>query len=124
MDTEINRLISPEALYSRTGTQKQIFNSIYQLYAIKKTSPELLQKADRFLMVPEYLNFLLTGIQMNEYTNATTTGLVNAHTRTWDQELLESLAYPPAFLESYKPQERLSANSVLRLRDRSASTVM
>jgi rhamnulokinase len=96
LDIEIDKLISPESLYSRTGTQKQIFNSIYQLYAIKKNSAELMQKADRFLMVPEYLNYLLTGTKMSEYTNATTTGLVNAHAQTWDRELLDLLGFPLA----------------------------
>ncbi len=93
MDVKVDELIPPDILYGRTGTHRQIFNSIYQLYAIKEKSPELLENCDRFLMVPEYLNFLLTGVKMSEYTNATTTGLVNAHTRTWDYELLDLLGF-------------------------------
>ena len=48
-------------------------------------------------MVPEYLNFLLTGKIKNEYTNATTTQLVNAETQDWDYELLEKLSIPTNF---------------------------
>lgn len=92
---DVEALISPEQLYARTGIQKQSFNTIYQLYALKKENPEQLERAERFLMIPEYFNFLLTGVAMNEYTNATTTGLVNVSTREWDAEILERLGIPP-----------------------------
>lgn len=94
MDEEVRRVISDEELYSRNGIQKQLFNSIYQLLAIKKETPELLDEAESFLMIPEYLNYRLTGIKKNEYTNATTGQLVNAQTRDWDYELLEKLGIP------------------------------
>lgn len=94
MDEEVRRVISEEELYSRNGIQKQLFNSIYQLLAIKKETPETLDKAESFLMIPEYLNYRLTGIKKNEYTNATTGQLVNAQTRDWDYELLEKLGIP------------------------------
>ena len=73
MDEEVYRVIGESELYSRNGIQKQLFNSIYQLMAIKKTQPELLAQAEHFLMIPEYLHYLLTGQMVNEYTNATTT---------------------------------------------------
>lgn len=62
--------------------------------AIKKETPQLLERAERFLMIPEYLNYRLTGVAMNEYTNATTTQLVNAKTQDWDFELMEMLGLP------------------------------
>ena len=49
-----------------------------------------LEKAEHFLMIPEYISFKLTGIIKKEYTNATTTGLVNAKTKTWDEEHMDS----------------------------------
>ncbi len=94
MDHAVEELISPEELYAHTGIQKQIFNTIYQLMAVKRQEPELLERAARFLMVPEYLTYRLTGNMENEYTNATTTGLVNAQTKTWDGELLDRLGFP------------------------------
>ena len=94
MDRAVEELLSPEELYSRTGIQKQIFNTVYQLMAVKRREPELLEHASRFLMVPEYLTYRLTGRMENEYTNATTTGLVNAQTKTWDGELLDRLGFP------------------------------
>ena len=94
MDEEVYKVISESELYGRNGIQKQLFNSIYQLMAIKKETPQLLARADRFLMIPEYLNYRLTGVAMNEYTNATTTQLVNAKTQDWDFELMEMLGLP------------------------------
>ncbi len=91
---EVSKVIAPEELYSRCGIQYQPFNTIYQLTAQKQEHPEQLGQAKRFLMIPEYLNFLLTGVKANEYTNATSTSLVNASTRTWDWELLARLGLP------------------------------
>lgn len=94
IDKEVYKLISEQDLYSRNGIQKLIFNTIYQLSALQKTNSEVLNKAEHFLMIPEYLNFKLTGNIKNEYTNATTTQLVNATTKDWDTELLTKLSIP------------------------------
>lgn len=102
MDARVYEVISEKELYSRNGIQKQLFNSIYQLMAIKEQQPEYLEQAEAFLMVPEYLNFRLTGVKMNEYTNATTGQLVNAETRDWDFELLERLGLPTKIFGSLK----------------------
>ena len=90
----VNLNISDSELYSRTGIQKQKFNTIYQLAYLAKSKPEQLQKADKMLMLPDYFNFLLTGIAMQEYTNATTTNLVNAQKRDWDFEIIEKIGLP------------------------------
>lgn len=89
---EVESLVSPAHLYAKTGIQKQNFNTIYQLYADKKNGKLL--NAKYFLMMPEYLSFKLTGVCKNEYTNATTTGLVNAKTKTWDNDILSALDLP------------------------------
>lgn len=96
MDAKVYEKLSEEELYRRSGIQKQLFNTIYQLMAVKETQPEILARAAHFLMIPEYLNYRLTGIMKNEYTNATTTQLVHAGTRTWDTELMELLGIPAA----------------------------
>ena len=86
---EMASIITQEELYARTGIQKQNFNTIYQLYCDKKSGK--LDKAKYFLMMPDYLAFKLTGEIKNEYTNATTTNLVNAKEKDWDYEILERL---------------------------------
>ena len=86
---EINSIIPFETLYKRTGIQFQAFNTIYQLYADKTANR--LDGVSTFLMMPEYFNYLLTGVAMKEYTNATTTGLVNCKTKKFDTDVIRSL---------------------------------
>lgn len=87
-------VMSKEELYSRTGIQEQPFNTIFQLRAVKNQMPELLEKAESWLMLPCYFNYILTGVKMNEYTNASTTGLLDANTKDWDRELISKLGLP------------------------------
>lgn len=94
MDLVVSKTISDDALYARTGIQKQAFNTVYQLAAVREKTPELLERAEKLLMVPDYLNARLTGIASNEYTEATTSNLVSAHTGDWDYELLDMLRIP------------------------------
>lgn len=89
-----DRIMASDAIYRRTGIQRQPFNTIYQLLALKLEHPEQLEQAKSFLMIPDYLAFLLTGTKVNEYTNATTTCLLNARTQQWDQTILDAFGIP------------------------------
>ena len=91
MDDKVYETISLSALYARTGIQKQIFNTIYQLMAVKQSHPEYLEQAESILMIPDYFDFLLTGVKKMEYTNATSTQLVDPRTNDWDYELIDML---------------------------------
>ena len=91
---EVHSILPFENLYARTGIQFQPFNSIYQLYADKKVGR--LAEAEDFLMIPEYLLWKLCGVKAREYTNATSTGLVNAQTKEYDPEILKALGLPEA----------------------------
>lgn len=93
MDKEVYKEISESELYAKTGIQKQIFNTIYQLMAVKKQTPDILENAKTFLMLPDYFQFLLTGNKVSEYTNATSTQLVSPTEKQWDQELISKLGY-------------------------------
>ncbi len=94
MDEEVYKIIPHEQLYLRTGIQKAIFNTIYQLMAVKKGHPEYLEQAKTFLMVPDYFHYLLSGKKSNEYTEASTSQLLNPQTKEWDKELIEMLGIP------------------------------
>ena len=102
MDEKVYEIIPEEKLYERTGIQKQIFNTIYQLMAVKSNNPEILEHAETMLMIPEYFNYLLTGEKASEYTNATTTQLVSPETKDWDYELIEMLGYPKQIFQKIK----------------------
>ncbi len=105
---EVESLVSPARLYAKAGIQKQNFNTIYQLYADKKSGR--LEKAKYFLMMPEYLSFKLTGVCKNEYTNATTTGLVNAKTKAWDTQIIHALGLTEDLFKPLFPPSSVVGN--------------
>ena len=108
MQDVVNEIIPAKELYARAGIQYQQFNTIYQLTALKREHPEQLAKAKCFLMVPDYFHFLLTGVKCNEYTEASTSSLLNANEKSWDKEILTKLGLPlDIFLEPSTPGTRL-----------------
>lgn len=107
---EVASVVSREELYRRTGIQHQDFNTLYRLYVDKKHGR--LNKAAAMLMMPEYINYKLTGVCCAEYTNASTTGLLGASERDWDYELIELLGYPRRlFGKLHQPCHRVGAFS-------------
>ncbi len=93
MDSKVYEVISQDDLYARTGIQKQPFNTIYQLMSTREMEGDLMERAENFLLLPDYFNFLLTGVKKTEYTNASTTQLLNPVTKDWDHELIKALGY-------------------------------
>lgn len=91
---EVLKKLNIRDIYKVTGIQTQKFNTIFQLMDTKCNNPSALEEAEDFLMIPDYFNFLLTGKKFNEYTNATTTQLLNAKEKAWDSSLLDKLEYP------------------------------
>ena len=85
---QLFKSMNPKAIYEKTGIQFLQFNTIYQLYEHVKAQKEVQDKAGSFLMVPDYLNFLLSGEKAVEFTNATSTQLFNVHKHDWDEELI------------------------------------
>lgn len=93
---EVNALFGgADKLYEKTGIQPQWFNTIYQLYALKKTRPESLRKGARLLMMPDLIAHYLTGAFRNEYAEATTSGMLDPKTKQWSGEILSVLGIDP-----------------------------
>lgn len=88
-------------LYTHTGCQCQPFNTIYQLY--DDLLRGRLKDVTDFLMIPEYLLYKLTGVRAKEYTNATTTGLVNPETGRFDEEIIRRLRLPDRLFPETAP---------------------
>jgi rhamnulokinase len=91
---DVLRLISKEEIYEATGIQLMPINTLNQLYAATQRTPRLLESAERLLMIPDLFNYWLTGNAVCEFTNATTTQLINAVSRTWATPLMERLGIP------------------------------
>lgn len=105
---KVHEIIPFETLYKRTGSQFQIYNTIYQLYTDKLSGK--LDKAERFLMMPDFFNYLLTGVMKNEFTNASTTGLMSAKTRDWDMETVKELDLPEKLFKELSDPATLVGN--------------
>lgn len=99
MDALLDKRISRSELFAFTGTAYQPFNTVYQLMALFSEHPEYKERAQHFLMIPDYLNYLLTGVMANEYTNASTTGLLDAATNDWCEAVLDAADIPRALFE-------------------------
>ncbi|HTD86321.1 MAG TPA: rhamnulokinase family protein [Candidatus Binatia bacterium] len=89
-------IVPRNEIFAATGTQFMEINSLYQLLALHKNSPELLAVADRFLMIPDFINFCLCGVKVSEFTNATTTQCVHPTKRDWTHEMLGRFNLPVA----------------------------
>jgi len=81
-------------IFERTGIQFMSFNTLFQLEAHMRDGLD----ANTLLLIPDLINFCLTGKRVAEYTNATTTQMVNARTGKWDYELLNRLGLPVSVL--------------------------
>lgn len=91
---KIDQLYQKSNIYKKTGIQFLPFNTLYQLYEHAQEYPEHFKKASKILFIPDYLNYRLTGHMTNEFTNSTTTQLLNIHTKTWDKELIALTQVP------------------------------
>ena len=87
--------ISKETLYGITGIQHMPINTVFQLAALKKDRPELLDRAATLLPMPNLIAYFLTGTKQAEYTMASTTELIHARENNWSHEILEKLHLPP-----------------------------
>jgi rhamnulokinase len=86
--------VSREEIFERTGIQLLQFNTLFQLYAQSELEGGVPGDAARMLLIPDLINLFLTGTAVSEYTNATTTQMLNAMTRKWDHELIDRLGLP------------------------------
>jgi rhamnulokinase len=94
---EVHASTPHSELYQRNGLQFLHFNTLYQLAA--ERSHGMLEQADAVLLIPDLIGFWLTGQRVSERTNASTTGLLNVHTGSWDTELAISVGIPVSLLQ-------------------------
>lgn len=91
MDEYFANAVSKEEVYRATGIQFMNFNSLFQLYAMKRDGNSALKNASKILFVPDALSWMLTGKAVCEYTIASTSQLLNPVTKDLDEKLLGSL---------------------------------
>ncbi len=103
MMDEVFRIVPRDEVYRTTGIQFMQLNTLYQLMALRKAGSPLLELARTMLMTPDLINFWLTGIKANEFTNATTTQCFNPVAGGWAFEMLDRLGIPTGFFGDVVP---------------------
>ncbi len=94
MEELADKTIGKEYIFEKTGIQFNFFNTLFQFMAMKEEGDPILDIADKMLFVPDIFNYLLTGEMKNEYSIASTSQLLDVHTKTWDTELMEKAGIP------------------------------
>lgn len=95
---EYFKIVSRKEVYDKTGIQIMNFNSLYQLFAAKQEGYVPLEKADKILFMPDLLSYMLTGKQVCEYTDASTSQILNPKTKKFESSLLEAIGINPSLL--------------------------
>lgn len=94
MMEKLQKLISKEELYNITGIEFMWFNTILQLYSMKRENSSLLKEAKTLLLTPDLLNYFLSGVKTTEYSIASTTQLLDAYTKCWSDKVIDQLDLP------------------------------
>lgn len=88
---KLTEIIQSSELYKRTGIQNMEINTLYQLLALKEERPDIYNQVHKILLMPDLINFYLTGKIYSERTIASTTQLYNPQLKNWDYELIEKV---------------------------------
>lgn len=92
-----------EEIYRRTGLQFLRFNTLYQLMALRRDRSPLLESAEQMLLMPDLFHYWLTGVRANEFTDASTTQLVDPRARAWDCDLARMCGLPASLFATIVP---------------------
>ena len=109
-DRKMRETMDMERVYEITGIQEVIYNGLVHLFGVRELYPTVFSNSKSIVMIPDYVNYLLTGTLATEYTNATTTQFFDAHSKSFSDELLRPLGltsnnFPPIHM----PGEQLGA---------------
>ena len=100
--------VSRERIYELTGIQFMQLNTLYQLYSLVLDDSPQLRIADKLLMIPDLINYWLTGRAVSEFTEATTSQIFDTRKEQWSTEIIEAMGFPPhIFPEVIKPGTKL-----------------
>lgn len=107
MERAFQRL-SRKDIFEESGIQFMQINTLYQLLAQRLEQPKVLDCTDTFLMVPDFLHWLLSGTKTNEATNASTTQILRPGIQQWSTKICDAMEFNPAwFLDPIQPATNL-----------------
>jgi rhamnulokinase len=92
------KMVAKAEIYRSTGLQFMRINSLYQLLALQRDRSPLLDVAETILFIPDLFHYFLTGIKVNEFTDASTSQMLDPQTRTWAYDLVGKFGLPTKML--------------------------
>jgi rhamnulokinase len=95
---QVFKKMAPEEIYSSTGIQFMQFNTLYQLYSVMCSQPEVISACDRLLFLPDLFGFLLTGKEFSEYTIASTSQMLDVRAKSWSEQVLTRVGLPTGIM--------------------------
>ncbi len=108
MDDYLQHVVSRREVYDITGIQIMNFNSLFQLYAMRREQNSALEMAKKILFLPDALSWMLTGEEVCEYTIASTSQMLDPRTGELSDKLLESVGLSRAhFGRMVQPGEQI-----------------
>jgi len=117
-------IVPRDEIYRRTGIQFMQLNSLYQLMAMRLAESPILDIAQTFLMTPDLINYWLTGVKVNEFTNATTTQFYDPRQGGWARDMLEKLGIPSHFLGPIVPPGTVLGELHQTVRDQTGASAV
>jgi rhamnulokinase/L-fuculokinase len=96
-------MLDHDEFYQITGTQFMEINTVFQLLSLSQNRPDMLERADCLLMMPDLFHYMLTGIKVVEYSIATTTQLLDARARQWSERIIKALGLPITLFKEIVP---------------------
>ena len=86
--------VGKENIFRLTGKQPQSIDSIYRMIWMKENHPEILEKTDTWLLIEDYVNYMLCGVMGTDYSMATCTSAFDQRTHSWCEDLIKTAGIP------------------------------
>ncbi len=106
VETFSKQVMPLDKLYQLTGIQTMQINTLFQIYALKRSNSTLLSTASDLLFMPDLLNYFFTGEKKTEYSIASTSQLLDPYTKKWNRELFNAIGVPVTIMQEVIPQEQ------------------
>jgi sugar (pentulose or hexulose) kinase len=91
---QTKKIITDEEMFTETGVRPMVINSIYRIMWMQQNKPEILDKADKWLLIEDYVNYKLSGEKLTDFSMASTFSAMVQQTHTWSEKIISKLNLP------------------------------
>jgi xylulokinase len=91
---QTRKILTDEEMFTETGVRPMVINSIYRIMWMQQNKPEILEKADKWLLIEDYVNYKLSGEKLTDFSMASTFSAMVQQTHTWSEKIISKLNLP------------------------------